>query len=233
MLLTVDVPAATTQNLAVSGQVLELYVDWGDGTAVDGPFNGTSVQPQHTYQQAGSYQISVSGLKLEHFGGYTQSNQYIPSIDDLGTIGISDLSRACWNCQTLTHVPVNLPPGVTNLAEMFASAQVFSQDLSGWDTSSVTNLSMTFYNASGFNGSLAGWNTSKVTNFSSMFESASKFNQDVSGFDTSAALNMANMFAAATAFNNGSPSNDESHPLLTNASLWDVSKVQTFSGMFA
>ena len=65
---------------------------------------------------------------------------------------------------------------MTNMQNMFDTATVFNQDISGWDTSEVTNMSSMFNNANAFNQNIGGWDVSK-TNLSPGFNSAI-FNQD-------------------------------------------------------
>ena len=186
LVATVDVPAGATQTLGLSGTVTNVTVDWGDGSAIDGPYN-SAVEPTHTYANAGSYQLALSGTHLDHFGTYNGSN-YITSVEQWGSLGITDLSEAFYGDSGLVALPSNLPPGVTNLMEMLKGARNFNQDIGRWDVSAVTN-------------------------FQSMFNYATEFNQDLSGWNISSATNLTSMFQWATAFNNGDTGNNSAHPL--------------------
>jgi surface protein len=113
--------------------------------------------------------------------------------------------------------------GVTSLAFMFHSAESFNQDISSWTTTSVLNMESMFYNSKMFNKNISSWDTSNVTDMNSMFQGASEFNQPLIStpgqWNTSNVLKMNNMFYGASKFNQ-------------NLNSWDVSKVETISGMF-
>lgn len=202
MAFQVDVPAGTTQTLALGGTVANVSVDWGDGSAADGPYN-SAVQPSHTYSNAGTYNVTLSGTKLEHFGDYLTSNQYITNVYQWGSLGITDLSRAFWYASKLTSVPGSLPSGVTNLSDTFSSASIFNQDIAGWDVSAVTNFQSTFAYTQAFNQDLSAWNISSATNLN-------------------------NTFQWAAAFNNGDSVNNSAHPLTWTMSATQDSNVSLY-----
>ena len=88
---------------------------------------------------------------------------------------------------------------VTDMSFMFSSADDFNQDISSWDISSLTSLEMMFARTA-FNQNIGNWNTSNITNFNGMF-SYSAFNQDIGSWNTSSVSDMDRMFLGATAFN--------------------------------
>ena len=150
----------------------------------------------------------------------------------LGT-GLTSFAGAFENCITLTTVPADIPTTVTNLSSMFSNADVFNQNISGWNTSFVTNMASMFTNTDGvssFNQPIGSWAVPKVTDFSNMFANATAFNNGGVAMTWSAGggigndssvttINMANMFLGATAF-------------LSDITGWNTSKVTNMSGMF-
>ena len=55
---------------------------------------------------------------------------------------------------------------------MFQSANAFTQDLNGWDTSRVQNMEGMFQSSNAFKGAIDNWDVSSVTDMSYMFQSA-------------------------------------------------------------
>ncbi|WP_434325259.1 BspA family leucine-rich repeat surface protein [Mycoplasma capricolum] len=80
---------------------------------------------------------------------------------------------------------------ITDMSNMFESAQWFDQDISNWNTSKITNMSSMFYDAKLFNRNISKWDISHVTNISKMFWGASSFNQDLSKWNTTSVINFA------------------------------------------
>jgi surface protein len=106
-------------------------------------------------------------------------------------------------CSSFNHPSISnltIPPGVSNLKDMFYGTTSFNQDLSQWDISNVTNIEFMFFQ-SAFNSDISGWNTSQVTNMQNMFNAATNFNQDISQWDTSKVELMVGMFNGASSFN--------------------------------
>jgi surface protein len=73
--------------------------------------------------------------------------------------------------------------------------------ISSWDTSNVTDMSEMFYSADSFNQPIGNWDVSNVTNMESMFIAARSFNQPIGGWDVSNVTNMESMFQIAESFN--------------------------------
>ena len=109
---------------------------------------------------------------------------------------------------------------VQSMSGMFRQAYAFDGDIiSGWDTSSVGDMSSMFQSATSFNGTISGWNTSSVKGMGSMFYSATSFDGDLSGWDTSSVEDMSSMFQSATSFDR-------------DISGWDVGSVTNTASMF-
>jgi surface protein len=97
---------------------------------------------------------------------------------------------------------------------------VFNQDLSNWDVSSVLNMSNMFRLMTLFNAPLNWGNkTGNVTTMQDMFRDSPLFNQDIGGWDVSNVTRMDYMFFNARNFNQ-------------NIGAWNVSKVSNMFVMF-
>ena len=110
---------------------------------------------------------------------------------------------------------------VTDMNGLFAGerAEVFSADISKWNTAAVTRMDRMFDSASAFNQDISSWNTAAVTRMDGMFHFAETFNQDLSSWNTAAVTDMEGMFFAASAFNG-------------NISSWNTATVTDMSYMF-
>jgi surface protein len=203
----------------------DVTVNWGDDTSVETFTSDGDTSPSHVYENEGTYIIRISG-SLEHFGmDYTIDEvpwfgvNMVTTVTSFGTLGIESLEGAFWDAENLIQVPTELPTSVTDLKAMFLLADLFNQDIGGWDVSNVTDMSYMFGAASVFNQDLNSWDVSNVTDMSLMFFGADAFNQDIGAWDVGNVNSMILMFAFADAFNQD----------LEN---WDVSEATNTGSMF-
>ena len=218
MRMTFTTPVDAAAVTLPLGGATSITVNWGDGNS-----ELISGSASHTYTVAGTYEVSVSGTALTQFGDPTAAwpgAEYLTTVIDFGTLGVTNLSGAFRGATSLVAVPDSLPPGVTNTSFMFFSASAFDDAITGWDTSSVTNMSYMFSNATSFNQPIGNWDTHLVTTMFRMFKAPnSAFNQDLSGWNTSAVTTMGEMFYGASAFNGA-------------IGTWDTHLVTTMTKMF-
>jgi surface protein len=170
-----------TLVLPIQGGTIDT-VDWGDGNS-----DGAS---SHTYTNSGTYTVTVTGTGFTNMNkGDATGKQYLTACTSFGEIGLTNLQSAFQDCINLTSVPSSLPTlsTVTILSNMFNNAQVFNQNISGWNVSSVTNMYGMFNGATAFNQNLSSWDISNVTDISNMFTnsalSTTNYNNILNGWN--------------------------------------------------
>ena len=218
-------------------------IDWGDGTAesVTGP-------KTHTYADAGSHAVTVSGgLTRINLGADPDNAAKLASIDQWGDMEWTTMEGAFHGASNMAYDAADTPDlsGVASMNSMFRDTS-FSANLSGWNVSSVTDTGRVFQGSS-FNGDISGWDVSRVQGMRSMFSGASSFNQPLDTWNVSSATNMAFMFYDAYRFNQDLGSwtvssvdtmeymfgSSAVHSAFNgNISTWDVSQVTNMEGMF-
>jgi surface protein len=196
----------------------DYHIDWGDGT-IQTHLNNDTI---HTYSQAGTYTIKISGdFPRIYFG--TQENGYDPqkilSIQSWGDIKWTTMQSAFYYCSNLISTAVDTPDlsQVSSMSSMFYNASSFDANLSSWNTSSISSMTFAFYGAEAFNGDISTWNTSNVISMVGMFFNAYTFNQDLTSWNTAKVTEMTLMFNNASSFSN--------HDL----SVWNVSNVISYA----
>jgi surface protein len=182
-------------SLNFAGVGMDIHIDWGDG---DAPARFATWPQVHTYAEAGTYEVQVSGNAV--LWTATDVTDKMVAVSTFGELPLVSLNGAYAGQTSLTTVPSILPPSVLNISNMFSGCTSFNEDLSGWDVTNVTEMEGTFEGAILYNQDLSGWNVSNVTNFARMFKGAIAFAQDVEPWDTSNATGMAEMFNGAAAY---------------------------------
>jgi len=184
----------------------QFSVDYGDGTPVF--YTGDTETPEkvsHTYAQAGTYEIKITGkLKTWSFN----NDEFSSNITNISSWGCLDLT-------TTTHQF----DGCINL------------DVTATDYPTIgnnTSLECCFQNCSSLTGGVSNWKVNNVVSFEKMFNGCINFNDDVSNWNTSSATNMISMFMNASSFNI-----DVNTKQIGNETAWDVSKVTDANRMFA
>ncbi len=199
-------------------------VKWGDGTTET--YSGTDPDPSHSYEEAGTYRVEISGtfprIYLDAAFGDQANAKRLQSIDQWGSIQWESMGKAFAGAENMTYAATDAPDlsSVTDMGNMFSGASSFDGDLGSWDVSSVTTMGSMFNEATSFNQDISGWDVSSVTDMSTMFGGAESFNQDIGSWDVSSVTNMESMFESATSFNQ-------------DLGQWDVSSVTDLRRMFA
>ncbi|SMG54307.1 surface protein, partial [Marivirga sericea] len=218
--------------------------------------------PIITFPDPGNYRIEIIGNFPRIYFNNSGDKDKILSIEQWGNISWNSMQNAFAGCINLTSSAADSPDltGVTSLQGMFSNTSNFNSDISNWDVGRVNIFTDMFLSASAFdNGGVAlDWTTVgqsplvSTISMSTMFSGASNFNQDVSAWDVSKVRTFQRMFLAADAFDNGGVALDwttlgQSTNVNTisidrmfsgatifnqDVSAWDVSKVNSFLGMF-
>ena len=212
--------ANQTITIPVGGSTARYSIDWGDNSPAETDITGNST---HTYREADSYTVSISGgLERIYLNGQQPNAGRLASIEQWGDTRWTTMDRAFDGATNMVYRATDTPDlsGVTDMDSMFFETRSFNGDLSSWDVSKVTDMSDMFIFATSFNGNLSSWDVSAVTDMSSMFDGATSFDQPLNAWDVSSVTAMSYMFAGATSFD---------QPL----NSWDVSSVTDMFGMFS
>jgi len=208
---TISIPLNKTSKI-------DFEIDWGDGTTE----NITANNHPHTYVNAGTYSISITGDKFYGFKFNNGSQkEKIVSVEQWGDPQLRSMDRAFYGC---TNLQVNATDSpnlnfATSMSRAFRGATSFNSSIDHWDVSNITSLSELFRDATSFNQSLNSWNIFKATNTAGMFYGATSFNGNISNWSTINITSMSSMFRGATSFNQ-------------NIKNWNISKVTNSSSMF-
>ncbi len=208
------------------GETYDYNVDCDD----DGTFEATNVTGAYTctYSNNNTYTIRIqdntgsqTGFPWIYFNNDGDAEKLL-TIEQWGTGLWTSMNNAFYGCVNLTGQPTDNPDltNAANLNMMFAGADAFNGDISGWNTTGITHMSGMFYQTRLFNQDIGGWDMSSVTDISGMFNGASAFNQDIGGWDVSSVTDMQTVFADTQVFNG-------------DIGGWDTGNVTGMAGMFA
>ncbi|WP_298421759.1 BspA family leucine-rich repeat surface protein [uncultured Kordia sp.] len=160
------------QFTGATGNNNSYTVDWGDGT-VD---NDVSGNREHTYAQAGTYEVKLSGefrFRYNNLSAATSTRLKLYEIRQWGANEWTSTAQAFYGCENLKITATDVPDLslVSNMEDMFRNCTNL-KDLGGkmgsWDVSTVDNFSSMFQGANNFNTNLGNWNLSNAMDMSSM-----------------------------------------------------------------
>ena len=190
-------------------------------------------------------QVTATFLKLFYLSdnGVTVKCP-LAEVGETGTVNNIEYTKRSRDMITTSNASTTCTSGITDMSEMFRTANTFNQDISSWDVSSVKDMSLMFRGASDFDQDIGSWDVSSVTDMSQMFWSANSFDHDIGQWDVSSVTDMYRMFQSAEAFNqnidNWNVSNVENMSFMFlfaetfngNIGSWDVSNVTSMRSMF-
>ncbi|HUH51493.1 MAG TPA: BspA family leucine-rich repeat surface protein [Flavobacterium sp.] len=201
-------------------------IDFGDGTILTNQTDDTAI---HTYNTAGIYTVTITGVYPCMHLSYSIGDQYttnykIRTIEQWGTNQWINFEYTFYNCSNLTINAIDAPDltQITSLMGLFRDCDylVTNGNLNNWNVSSVTNMREMFLGTPFYDSQLNNWDVSNVTDMSMMFGDSDLFNQPLNNWNVSSVTNMNDMFGRASSFNQ--PLNN-----------WDVSNVSNMEYMFS
>jgi surface protein len=222
-------------------------VNWGDGTIDNSVYDSIT----HTYSNAGSHTVKISGKFPAISGKYPAkkaNSEKLQKITQWGDIAWKSFDSAFRNCSNLDVNATDTPAlsNVRSTKNMFYNAKNLKGNkyFNDWDVSSVTSMTSMFDKAYVFNQPLNNWDVSSVIYMGSMFLDAKVFNQPLDKWNVSSVTYMGHMFAFTNAFNQ--PLNNWNVGNVTNMTLmfnkaeafnqplnnWNVSSVTDMYSMF-
>jgi surface protein len=247
--------ASDTFILPTTGAGYDATVDWGDGNTTK--LSGTPGNVSHTYDTAGTYQItveedSVGGFPRIYFNN-SGDRQKLISIDRWGTIAWTSLSRAFYGCSNMVYAATDNPDltSVTAADSLFRLCSSIGPnlDLSGWSGNSITTWANAFNGSDGLTGTvdLTGLVTSSATNLSGMFGGFPQISAtlDLTSWDVSNVTTMASFAYGTgsltsvdtTGWNTGNVTNmsqmfrNNGSLIVTGMDNWDTGSVTTMELM--
>lgn len=198
-------------------------VDWGDGN-IDENQTGDIT---HTYDVAGIYTVTISGVFPKTYfdyneaNGYSHDNEKLLTVESWGDMNWQSMRSSFAFCKNLLINATDSPDlsNVVDMGYMFFNASSFNSDINHWQVSNIKDMSNLFRNATNFNQDLNQWDVSSVISMNGMFKDAIAFNGKIGNWDTRSLSAMSYMFSGALVFDQ-------------DLSFWDVSSVTFMKGVF-
>lgn len=100
-----DMPAGEFSLCCYGGASYDCIVNWGDGTSESIITSSGDPDRIHTYANAGTYQIRISGTFTHHFVRYNSYCTYLTKIINWGNVGFTSFEDAFSGCVNLTIIP--------------------------------------------------------------------------------------------------------------------------------
>ena len=199
MNLILAIPAGTTTiTIPLTYPIAtSVTINWGDSSSNTWTVTTLdSSNPTHVYTGAQTPTVTITATGTNgHFGNQTANMaQYITSVTQWGTIGISDYSYAFYNATNLTSVSNSTPSGIINMSNMFNGCTIFNQSINFTTTTALTNTSNMFTGCVALNNTVTISTMTSVNNMSNMFYGCTSFNKQITFTTTQALTNVRYMF---------------------------------------
>lgn len=195
----------TQIELPVTGDFSYTWVNVNDTTSTGsgtGSNLTTITFPQTGTYEVQMTPTGTVGLHIIAFFEYMNNDKKkLLKVKNWGSVQWTKLQfNGCYNLKISATDTPDLS-NVTDLSFTFSHCGIDTvPNIEYWDVSNVTDMGNLFESADGFNQSLANWDVSNVTDMSFMFDSATSFNQPLNTWDVSNVKSMEYMFRDALSF---------------------------------
>jgi len=203
--IIVEIPADDLSYVLGIQNITSINIDWGDGEFDTGV---TANNPSHTYLEAGTYEIAVSGRanSANFFGVDSVHRLKLKEVINLGTLGLTGFRfQGCTNMTSF--VAGNCDKGT--LTSLYEALHILSTleniDISTLDVSSVTQASRIFRKGNSFtNLDVSNWDTSSFELMPGLFQECfSLKNLKISDWDVSSVTDASNFLNNTGNLNTG------------------------------
>ncbi|GAA4273684.1 hypothetical protein GCM10022258_29780 [Aquimarina gracilis] len=196
---------------------LDFAVDWGDGIITN-----ETEEAYHTYANAGTYTIRISGnFNQIRFNGNADSRK-IQTIEQWGSNKWTSMESAFKGCGSLEINATDAPDlsDATSMESMFEDGSCIDNggNIGNWNVSAISSMNSMFRNAF-MNENINTWNVRSVKSIDHMFQACEDFNYTLDQWVTTNLESAIETFADAKSF-------DQS------LGDWDISNVSDFTDIF-
>lgn len=151
-----------------------------------------SSKPILTYKIESSYITAITdALSVDYIFDYQTMQEYVKS-SNFVKIDVEE-----YKTENNYYLNVNLKEGATSMNSMFSGCtNLYSADVSNWDTSQVSSMEKVFIDCSGLTSvNVSNWDVSNVESMYGLFDGCKNLKSlDLTNWQTSKLANMQNMF---------------------------------------
>lgn len=108
MIMVLDIPGDDQLAVLPINGIVDVSVDWGDGKSdtYDGDFRLDGSTAMHTYEKAGTYEVTITGTVSEfHAAAMGITKNYLTEVVQWGKLGVIWMGQAFQDCRNLKSIP--------------------------------------------------------------------------------------------------------------------------------
>lgn len=192
---------------------------------VDSPYEVNLISTKFNLLNKDNTILIIDNKEVDFSKNYIFNEEGKHTVKMICLENLKDLSYMFSGCQELFSIDLSKwnSKNVNKLNFMFYGCPILSQvEMSNWDVSNVTDLSGMFYGCTRLSKiDLSKWNTAKITNINCLFASCSHLsNIDISNWNTSKITDISGIFSDCKKLTE------------IDLSKWNISKVTDMRNMF-